>query len=904
MYPSGVASLDRPVVSGKFLHVNEQRYVLRGVSYGTFAPDADGVLFPALPRVARDFDAIAELEANTVRTYTPPPLAVLDEACRCGLRAIIGVPWMQHVAFLDRRVDEREIRRSVRDHVRRLATHPAALLFALGNEIPPPVVRWYGRQRIERFLSDLYDEVRSVAPDALLTYINYPPTEYLETPFFDVCAFNVFLHSEAELSAYLARLHHIAGPRPLLISELGADSFRNGEERQSALVRMQVQTALGEGACGAVVFTWTDDWWRGGRAVDDWAFGLVDADRRPKPAYRTVQDVFRAPVEAGAPRPRVSVVVCAYNAVATIDECLDALEHVNYPDFEVIVVNDGSTDGTGPAAARHRSVRVIDTPNAGLSTARNVGLHHATGEIVAYTDADVRVDPEWLTYLVRPLAAPDVAAAGGPAVIPQDDPWFAQCVARAPGGPTHVLLDDRIAEHVPGCNCAFRREALLAIGGFNPVFRRAGDDVDVCWRMQARGWRVGFAPAALVWHRHRATTRAYCRQQIGYGEGETWLTGEHPDKFVGGRIDWRGHIYSPLPFLRSWRTKRINAGPFGTAGFPSIYRTNAHPFAYLPHSGRWQVAWMALLATAAGAAVVHARLARPLLALAIVTLLVTLVKCALYGRHSDVSRLPSIGSLPRAISVLAYRLAIAWLHFVQPFARLWGRVRGVIKRPMTHRRAAPIRSGLPAGAGATPIGDALRLLLSLPVETSYWSQRWIDVADFLRSTADRLRQQRAVRQIELDSGWWQDRDLTVTNRTWFRLDVRALVEDHGGGHCLHRVALRSRLTAAAALPLLVAAAAAFALRYAGLSWMASTTIVGTLAFAVAVTSVLATCGVVLKAVAAVAEASGMTAIPSPHRAEWRRRRAAHAPLQPAGLALTDRALTDDPDTSRVMVGDL
>ena len=904
MYTSGMAPLDRPVVSGKFLHVNKQRYLLKGVSYGTFTPDADGALFPELPRVAQDFDAIAELEANTVRTYTPPPVAVLDEASRCGLRAIIGVPWMQHVAFLDRRVDEREIRRSVRDHVRRLATHPAAMLFALGNEIPPPVVRWYGRKRIERFLSDLYDEVRSGAPDTLLTYINYPPTAYLETPFFDVCAFNVFLHSEEELSAYLARLHHIAGPRPLLISELGADSLRNGEEGQSALVRMQLQTALGEGACGAVVFTWTDDWWRGGQVVDDWAFGLVDADREPKPSYRAVQEVFRAPVHAGAPTPRVSVVVCAYNAVATIDECLDALEQVNYPDFEVIVVNDGSTDGTGAAAARYRSVRVIETANAGLSAARNVGLHNATGDIVAYTDADVRVDPEWLTYLVRPFDAPEVAAAGGPAVIPREDPWFAQCVARAPGGPTHVLLDDRTAEHVPGCNCAFRRDALLAIGGFNPVFRRAGDDVDVCWRIQARGWTVGFAPAALVWHRHRATTRGYWRQQIGYGEGETWLMGEHPDKFVGGRIDWRGHIYSPLPAVRALRTKRINAGPFGTAGFPSIYRTDAHPFAYLPHSGRWQVTWMALLATAGGAALVHAPLARPLLGLATATLLVTLIKCALYGRHSDVSRLPSIGAQPRATSVLAYRLGIAWLHFVQPLARLWGRVRGVIKRPTTLRRAAATRSGLPAGVGAMQTGDALRLLLCLPVETSYWSQQWVDVADFLRSTANRLRQQRAVRQIELDSGWWQDRDLTITNRTWFRLDVRALVEDHGGGQCLHRVAVRGRPTAAAALPLLVAAAAAFALRYAGVSWTASTTIVVTLTLAIAVTSVLATCGVVLKALSAVAEAFGMTAIASPHRAEWRRRRAAHAPLQPAGLALTNRALTDEPDASRVMVGDL
>jgi hypothetical protein len=134
---------------------------------------------------------------------------------------------------------------------------------------------------------------------------------------------------EELFTAYLARLHHIAGPRPLLISELGADSLRNGDEGQAAYVRMQAHTALREGACGAVVFTWTDDWWRGGRAVDDWAFGLVDAERRPKTVYHAVQSVFRGSVATAAQAPRVSVVVCAYNAAATIGACLDALERLN-----------------------------------------------------------------------------------------------------------------------------------------------------------------------------------------------------------------------------------------------------------------------------------------------------------------------------------------------------------------------------------------------------------------------------------------------------------------------------------------------------------------------------------------------------------------------------------------------
>jgi glycosyltransferase involved in cell wall biosynthesis len=103
----------------------------------------------------------------------------------------------------------------------------------------------------------------------------------------------------------------------------------------------------------------------------------------------------------------------------------------------------------GEIARRHGRVRVVDIPNGGLSAARNVGLAEATGEIVAYTDADTRVDPDWLTFLVQPFLTSEVVGSGGPNVIPPDDPPMAQCIARAPGGPTHVLLHDRLAEHVP-----------------------------------------------------------------------------------------------------------------------------------------------------------------------------------------------------------------------------------------------------------------------------------------------------------------------------------------------------------------------------------------------------------------------------------------------------------------------
>ena len=351
---------------------------------------------------------------------------------------------------------------------------------------------------------------------------------------------------------------------------------------QAALTAMQLRTAFEEGACGAIAFKWTDEWWRGGHEVEDWAFGLVDRDRRPKPALSAASRSFaEAPFRARQPDswPKVSVVVCVRNVASTLDECLSALRRVDYPEFETIVVDDGSTDETPAIASRHPWATLIRVTHSGLSAARNVGWSRASGDIVAYLDGDARPEPDWLSYLVQPFLSSDVVGVGGPNVVPQDDPWFSQCVARAPGCPSHVLLDDRVAEHVPGCNMAFRREALVALGGFNPIFLRAGDDVDLCWRLQARGWRIGFAPAALVWHRRRASLGGYWRQQVGYGESEVWLRPLHPTRFVGRRPLWHGHIYSALPFIRALRRSTVNSGVWGSSPFPSVYRADSHALA-------------------------------------------------------------------------------------------------------------------------------------------------------------------------------------------------------------------------------------------------------------------------------------------------------------------------------------
>ncbi|HZS34840.1 MAG TPA: glycosyltransferase, partial [Methylomirabilota bacterium] len=429
----------RPVTRGKFLYVGDEKFWVRGVTYGTFRPGPDGGEYVRRERVESDLAEIAGNGFNAIRTYTVPPRWLLDSALDRGLRVMVGLPWEQHVAFLDDGARAWSIERRVRAGVRACAGHPAVLWYAIGNEIPSPIVRWHGPRRVERYLRRLHEAVKSEDPDALVTYVNYPSTEYLELPFLDVVCVNVYLEAQARLAAYLARLQHLAGDRPLVMAEVGFDSRRHGLRAQAEVLEWQVRTTFAAGAAGLFVFAWTDEWHRGGYDIEDWDFGLTRRDRRPKPALTAVSRALaEVPFPKDLPWPRISVVVCSYNGSRTIRECLEGLLRLDYPSFEVIVVDDGSTDAT-PAIAREYGFRVLSTPNRGLSHARNLGWRTAAGEIVAYLDDDAFPDPHWLRYLAAAFLSSDHAAIGGPNIPPGSDGPVGEGVANAPGGPQHVL---------------------------------------------------------------------------------------------------------------------------------------------------------------------------------------------------------------------------------------------------------------------------------------------------------------------------------------------------------------------------------------------------------------------------------------------------------------------------------
>jgi GT2 family glycosyltransferase len=745
--------------------------------------------------VERDFSLMAATGINAVRTYTVPPLWLLDSARKHGLYVMIGLPVERSAGFFDYPKCAQEIERMVRSSVRACGGHPAALCYTIGNEIPSSIVRWQGRGKLEKFLHRLYCVAKEEDPGCLVTYANYPSTEYLRLPFLDFVSFNVYLESQERLEAYLAQLHNIASDRPLIMGEFGLDSLRHGQEKQAKTLEWQVRTAFAAGCAGTFVYSWTDEWFRGGAEVHDWKFGLVDRRRNPKPALDAVQRAF-----AGVPFPqeemrwpKVSVIVCSHNGARTIADTFHALQKLEYPNYEVIVVDDGSSDNTA-VIARQLGFRVLGTssrglssalpgcenckdwaitkPNRGLSNARNLGMYAATGQIVAYVDDDAYPDPHWLQYLAAFFQNPRSAkygGVGGPNIAPPNDGLIADCVAHAPGGPIHVLLTNREAEHIPGCNMAFRKCVLKAVGGFDPQFHVAGDDVDVCWRLRKEGWLLGFSPAAVVWHHRRNSVMDYWKQQKGYGKAESMLERKWPDKYnVAGHAVWSGRIYTNGLTYLGWRVRRIYHGQWGTAPFQSLYEPAPSAIESLPMLPEWYLIVLALAGLSAlGLAWKPLQIALAPLIFCIGLSVVQAMRSA-HGAVFD----PML-SIPERRKRQALT---ASLYLMQPLARFVGRV----------------RCGLTLWRHHAPMGYA-------------WPRSW--KADIWTPDQQSMEERLEALEAELRRGGcasgrgshFDSWDLEVRGGLLGAARLRMAVEKHGSGRELLRIHCEPRFSVAGLL---------------------------------------------------------------------------------------------------------
>jgi hypothetical protein len=322
-----------------------------------------------------------------------------------------------------------------------------------------------------------------------------------------------------------------------------------------------------------------------------------------------------------------------------------------------------------------------------------------------------------------------------------------------------VLITDTEAEHIPGCNMAFRRDALATVGGFDPQFRVAGDDVDMCWRMQDAGYMLGFSPAASVWHHRRNSVRAYWRQQRGYGKAEALLERKWPERYnASGHVRWAGRLYGRGVALPLSRRQRVHHGKWGLGLFQSVYEPAPGRLSTLPLMPEWYLV-IALLAvvSALGAVWMPLLLALPLLGASVATTLAQAVKSTRPAAFpAGPEKLPGG---PRALRGLTMGL-----YLLQPAARLWGRLLYGLS-PWRRHQTRSLRP-------------------PVPYRVQAWSETWRDPEERARTVERALLHQGArVSRGDAYARW----DLEAAVGMLARVRGRLAIEEHGQGRQLIRM---------------------------------------------------------------------------------------------------------------------
>jgi hypothetical protein len=310
---------------------------------------------------------------------------------------------------------------------------------------------------------------------------------------------------------------------------------------------------------------------------------------------------------------------------------------------------------------------------------------------------------------------------------------------------------------------AFYRWAFEGVGGFDTEYRKAGDDVDFCWRIQQAGWVIAFSPTAIVWHHRRFTLRAFFKQQNGYGEAESLLRFKHLIFFgPTGTAKWRGQIYGTPRF--SWFINRpvIYHGMFGEGFFQSIYPApQSDVAAYLS-----SIEWFALTIFLFGLGIF-------LPALRIVPYLMlggTLCVALSYMVRA---------SIEPKFDTAGARLLVMFLAFVQPLVRGFSRYFTWLHFKRTPASVIRAHEHLP---------ERGRLAGSLSRRV-FWSEQGRD-RHYLLGAIFELLDEEGWR-YSTDSGW-NEWDIQIYGNFWWSIALQTVTEYHGGGNCLTRVRLRNR----------------------------------------------------------------------------------------------------------------
>jgi len=250
-------------------------------------------------------------------------------------------------------------------------------------------------------------------------------------------------------------------------------------------------------------------------------YGMTSQLLSQKPQSRTNNSV------------EASIIIPTFNSALRIGNCLDALlQHTQGRDVEILVVNDGSTDDTADVVRRYPTVRLMNQANAGPAAARNRGAMECSGQVLVFTDDDCIATPGWLDSMLEPFQQPEVVGVKG-AYRTRQKSLLARFVQIEYEDRYRLMNSADSIDFVDTYSAAFRRDRFFEMSGYDTSFPVAcAEDIELSYRMSNAGWKMKFAPEAIVYHTHPDTLRTYLAKKYKFAFWRVEAVRKNPGKGI------------------------------------------------------------------------------------------------------------------------------------------------------------------------------------------------------------------------------------------------------------------------------------------------------------------------------------------------------------------------------------
>lgn len=229
----------------------------------------------------------------------------------------------------------------------------------------------------------------------------------------------------------------------------------------------------------------------------------------------------------------VSIIIPTFNGARRIRPCLESLlRQKDGRTVEILVVDDGSKDNTAEVVKSYSGIRLLAQENAGPAAARNYGAREAAGDLILFTDDDCEPAPGWLDAMLAPFSDAEIVGVKG-AYRTRQKPLVARFVQAEYDDRYRLMARTRDIDFIDTYSAGFRRSRFLEMGGYDTDFPVAcAEDIELSYRMSAKGWKMRFAPHAIVYHQHPDSLVRYLKKKFKFAFWRVLAVRKNPRKAV------------------------------------------------------------------------------------------------------------------------------------------------------------------------------------------------------------------------------------------------------------------------------------------------------------------------------------------------------------------------------------